>query len=73
MQLSIKSKLRVSKSQVAGFAVALVSAALAFPIAWESHLMNRCISELQIELKAKREAAKQIDYFIQAVSICNGG
>jgi hypothetical protein len=72
--VNIKCKLRFSKSQIAGFVVATAaSASLAFPIAWESHLMNRCISELKIELMAKQEAAKQVDYFIQAVRICNGG
>ena len=71
--MNIKCKLRFSKSEVAGFIEATASAALAFPIAWESHLMNRCISDLKIELMAKQDAAKQVDYFIKAVRICNGG
>jgi hypothetical protein len=62
----------LSKIEIAGLVFAAGSAVLAFPIAWESHLMNRCISELQEELMENQNKDKQVEYFIQAVSVCNG-
>ena len=64
--------MNLSKVELTGLVFAACSAALAFPIAWESHLMNRCISELQEELKENQNKDKQVDYFIQAVSTCHG-
>ena len=56
--------MNLSKIELAGLVFAACSATLAFPIAWESHLMNRCISELQEELKQNQNKDKQVDYFI---------
>ena len=64
--------MNLSKVELTGLVFAACSATLAFPIAWESHLMNRCISELQEELKENQNKDKQVDYFIQAVSKCHG-
>jgi hypothetical protein len=62
----------LSKVELTGLVFAACSATLAFPIAWESHLMNRCISKLQEELKENQNKDKQVDYLIQAVSTCHG-
>ena len=66
--------MRLSRTEVAALAFGACSVALAFPIAWESHLMNRCISTLQQELRDNqpKKNAAEVDYFIQAVSACNG-
>ena len=66
--------MKLSRTEVAGLVFASCSIALAFPIAWESHLMNRCISSTQGELRkrAAKKESKQMSYFISAVSKCNG-
>jgi hypothetical protein len=56
--------MNLSQIELAGLVFAAFTATLAFPIAWESHLMNRCISELQEELKQNQNKDKQVDYFI---------
>ena len=56
--------MRLSRTEVAALAFGACSVALAFPIAWESHLMNRCISTLQQELRDNQPKRMQRKWII---------